>query len=107
LVNPPNPEGAEYRDIRYNFWGKMIKTGILRKKTYFYFYNHFGSIMTIVVKKGTKVYADPISKTIFFNPNPVKIQKILNKYFIIIEEEKFLMHFPEGTKKLPYPLSLI
>jgi hypothetical protein len=63
--------------------------------------------MSIVVQKGTKVYADPISKTIFFNPNPIKIHKIMGKYFLIIEEEKFLMHFPEGTKKLPYPLSLI
>jgi hypothetical protein len=85
-----------------------MKTGILRKKTYFYFYNHIGSIMTIVVKKGTKVYADPINKTIHFNPNPIKIQKILNKYFLIIEGEKFLMHFPDGcSKTLPYPLTLI
>jgi hypothetical protein len=84
-----------------------LKTGILRKKTYLYFYNVYGSIMSIVIPKNTKVYADPINKTIHFNPNPIKIQKILNKYFLIIEGEKYLLHFPDGSKTLPYPLTLI
>jgi hypothetical protein len=84
-----------------------MKTGILRKKTYLYFFNVYGSIMSIVIPKNTKVYADPISKTIFFNPNPIKIHKIMGKYFIEIEGEKYLLHFPDGSKTLPYPLTLI
>jgi hypothetical protein len=84
-----------------------MKKGILRKKTYLYFFNVYGSIMSIVIPKNTKVYADPLNKIIYFNPNPIKIHKILNKYFVEIDGEKFLMHFPDGSKTLPYPLTLI
>jgi hypothetical protein len=31
----------------------------------------------------------------------------MGKYFIEIEGEKYLLHFPDGSKTLPYPLILI
>jgi hypothetical protein len=82
-----------------------MKTGILRKKTFFHFFNFNGSIMTITLKRGTKIYAN--GGTITFIGLGLKVRKILSKFFIEIEGELYPMYFPEGTKKLPYPLILI